>query len=219
MKFILCVAISACLIGCEREMGVRIDPQFFDRLAVVPLQSDAGIAAGLILEDGTVVSCLHVLSHESTVGQIVIMGHPVFYEIVARGDAHKETWSRWERGESQPPQLEQDWVMLRTEPELAASHWRPRPEYLNISNGAPAPGDRVYLIGYAAVDGEISRFQSAFRVISRPKTYASASASNGIFWLRTLEGSALRQGFSGAPILRRNRDDQWEICGIFVGPA
>jgi hypothetical protein len=214
MKSILSVLLVLTILisGCGQALRVDFDPQRFDRLTVVSVETEMGNSSGLVLPDGSLVTCSHAFVRRSHTGDMILAGHYARYEVVASGDDLEQEWGRWSR--EQAPPVAKDWAIATPVPGVPVAEVFVTPEFPRVSAVPPQLGETLYLVAYTKEDEVFTRYWTPVQVVSKPWRYSDPGA--GAFWVKVVDGSSLRRGFSGAPLLRLSGDDHWEVCGILV---
>lgn len=217
-------------VGCSapaREAGSAFDAALADRLPVVPVQTSAGNGTGLLLPDGSVLTCSHVIPRRRPQGKVRVTGAWIDYQVESCGDGLATRWTEWSPTDA--PAIDKDWADISTSPSVSgaalfadppAMHWTARP---------PRRGDTLFLVGYTVEEDRFVRCWIDLEVVEvgvKPGT-----ASEHSFWVRatgrsnrargdapgaTVERCGLSLGFSGAPVMRLTESRQVEICGMLA---
>jgi hypothetical protein len=223
-------AILMFLVGCHTaSTGPRADFEFhvLDQIPVVPVQTKDSNCSGLLLRDGTILTCSHVIPRNESEGPIRVTGPWIRYNVTSSGDHLATAWG--DRSRHGVPAEFDDWAYIRTEPSL-------RPELIfgdlispQQSAAPPRIGETLVVLGYSVEQGEESRFVRYWLPV---EVVAPALPREGtVFWLKARPGSMLQRsdcngsarlassfksGFSGAPVLRPQKDGSMEVCAILV---
>ncbi|MBK9187710.1 MAG: trypsin-like peptidase domain-containing protein [Phycisphaerales bacterium] len=236
--------------GCRAEPAVEIDLRVLDSIPVVPLQFSDGAdetaslrhsATGLLLGDGIVLTCAHTLPSERQHGRVRVTGPWISYEVRTRGSYRGDGSEPWK--DTEPPESLDDWAVITLDPPVEPAHVILSSQVCPLTFEPPSVGETVYLVGYTvepvegSPDGAFVRYWVPLLVVPAPTNVRSAFESS-VVWLRGPSRpfaqtqvhayggkplASLRQGFSGAPVLRV-RDDgaggvRLEVCAILHGRA
>lgn len=238
MKMLSCIAVLLLWMGgCRAQPLVTIDPRALDCIPVVVLAfPGTGIATGLVLDDGTVLTCSHALPPEAQDGSVQVHGVLYNYHVVGRGAPEGvESWRV-----NQPPASLDDWAVISLNRPMNAASVVGCAVPCVLVFEPPRIGETVYLVGYTAemrsAPGEtwFVRYWIPLVVVPAPKGFPATLASS-VVWLQTTSRKSaspdpsvqpsqsrplheLRLGFSGSPILRLGYDSageaRFEVCAI-----
>jgi hypothetical protein len=86
------------------------------------------------------------------------------------------------------------------------------------SRQSPKVGEHLLLIGYTREKEELVRYWTLIEIIDVPVRHRKSDAGHHV-WFKTVSGEKLREGFSGAPLLRAVDDGQFEACAMMVSAA
>lgn len=228
MKAPVLLSLAALpLSGCaatDKEPGPYSIAALVDRLPVVPIQTHQGNGTGLLLADGSVLTCSHVFPRGEVQGAIRVTGPWISYRVEKSGDQLSGTWSAWSAGSARD--VQNDWTIFAPSSPVIAETLFNDPIRVVLSPAPPARGDSLFLVGYTVEGGRFERCQVPLQVVEPPVRELAGSA----FGVKAISGKAVRAhapgaavlrdhlslGFSGAPIWRVRADGVVEACGMLV---
>lgn len=250
------LATVLLLAGCRAEPVIAIDLRILDSIPVVPLQisgSDEShslrhSATGLLLGDGSVLTCSHALPRGvrgggggggGALGRVRVTGPWINYDVKSRG-TYRGDGSSWM--DDAPPESLDDWAVITLDPPVDPAQFVQPTVAYHVSFEAPRVGETVYLVGYTvepvegSSEGAFIRYWVPLIVVSPPSNARSLGES--VVWLRGPSEpfaqtqapayggrplASLRHGFSGGPVLRVRPGGlggpTLEVCAILHGKA
>lgn len=243
MRMLSCIALLLLWLGgCRAQPLVTIDPRMLDCVPVVAMAfRDAGNATGLVLDDGTVLTCSHALPAEAGISRVQVNGVEHNYHVVGRGlPAAMGSWKV-----EQPPVSLDDWSVIALDQPIKAGSVVGCTVPCVLAFEPPRIGETVYLVGYTAEmthdpnESLFVRYWVPLVVVPAPRGFPANLASS-VVWMRTASRryaspdqslqqmwsrplNEVRPGFSGSPVLRVGYDEageaRFEVCAILHGKA
>lgn len=212
-------AVLLVAAGCATTATVTPGTGSFvaDQVPVVSVVTERGLATGWLRDDGSIVTVSHVIPRAQPTGAAEVSTVPGAYTVLASGDDLAEVWdTAWKCADPAVPRSGQlrDWAILSHSAGLTPTDIYPMCLDLGVDAKAPIIGERLLLVGYTREDGELIRYWVDVEVCPAPER---VHATGNHVWFATSNRSKLRQGFSGAPLLRRRDDGTYQAVAMMVG--
>lgn len=232
---LVCLAVLAAWIGgcvSEPKPHVEFDLSVLDRVPVFPLtgtlaDTPRAVCTGLLLPDGTILTCSHGLTREKTQGYGYFAGYPIKYRVLRSGDQLRAMWLSPDP--AHPPEATGDWALLSSDPRIRSRYVSEGFVDVPLSDRPPSPGETLFVVGYTLTDADeyYDRVWAPVLVVARP--------GEDSVWLKGLVPEDLRKisrysgrpagagrpgmqqkGLSGSPVIRRSPDGRLEACGLWI---
>jgi hypothetical protein len=197
--------------GCIAGTHEVVDPAVLDRLrsvCAIPLAVPTiGLSTACLRSDGRLLTVSHALPRGRPQGVCNLGRQEVGYTLLSSGDGLAIDWQQ-----APAPDWSMDWAILTTSPPA-------RPAGAATRDPATAPttpsaGEILYLIGYSGVAERPHILR--LTVIDPPQPWAPPG-EHDLIWFEADEGSVIRRGYSGGPIVRLGSRGSVELCGILRG--
>ncbi len=212
---LVCVLGLSFLAGCAcQEPTLDIEARVLDSIPVVPLITNLGVSTALLGEDSTLVTVSHAIPRGEFSGPAEVSSASYTYNVLTSGDGLQRSWTVWDDTIADLGQG-QDWAKLSLSPALTPGAVFHSPATITWSSQPPLVGEQLVLVGYTMEGDVLQRYWVPVQVIASPAQFQVLDAGHHV-WFRTLTGKNLRNGFSGAPLLRQSADGVFEFCAMMV---
>ncbi len=143
-------ATPLILAGCRAEPTVEIDLRSLDSVPVVPLHFSEGAdetdslrhsATGLLLGDGTVLTCAHTVPDHLPQGRVRVTGPWINYKLRTRGTYRGDASVAWK--DTEPPESLDDWAVIALDPPVEPAQVVHSAHSCTLSFEPPPVGETV----------------------------------------------------------------------------
>ncbi len=203
------------LAGCAcQEPKLSIEASVLDSIPVVPLVTVLGVSTAWLDGDLSLVTVSHAIPRGQSSGPAEVSWTSVIYTVTASGDGLEREWALWDSTIARLGQG-QDWAKMRLTLPLTQGSFFTDPLTITWSDQPPRVGEQLVIVGYTREDNQVVRYWTPIEIIDVPEVHREIDAGHHV-WFRTVTGKNLREGFSGAPLLRQRVDGGFEACAMMV---